>query len=309
MTGDKSEVYGWHPMVGGYFDKPADDEDLYVDLVGHPIVYQQTIEDISSWLTDKSLKNYCTQAVTEWWSTYGTADDWIVDTNYRNHTLESAIWNAGFIHLLIKNSNNILLGARTSFLGMIEAEIDSTTGKRIIYGTPSFYAMAMLRKHYGETRYINELECEYFSFRDNLDRWPFPDQPWLDVLVSGSVDSVFISVINKHPNEEFRTSIFLSNTNSNKMSKIYEISSDCFLDMNTPEETNKITIKQYEEKFKNEHIFPPHSISVIAIPNDTICAAGIKHSCPTKIEKKILEINKSLKINKGYFQKHKNCKI
>ena len=259
---NEHDIYGFHPCGGINQDSFNNDEKTYLSVVSGKYTERKIKE------YEEKIKNYYPKlklASTEWWSSYGTIknDHWLYDSISRNHAIEAALWNAAEYLLYIRNPHLIELAARTIGLGMIKQGINKN-GKKVIWATPSLYAIAIASNHRGNYIIKNEVNCNTFHLYE-LDNW-VDITPYLDVTTSISNDSLFISVINRHPKESINTNILLDIETNGTKGKIYEISSNHFLDNNNVENPNNILPIEKEWIISNNYIFPKHSFTILAIP-------------------------------------------
>jgi alpha-L-arabinofuranosidase len=272
IVGGKADIYGYHPMIGTPKDNIVNDEQAYLSFMS--TTYNSKIQE---WW-EKLLKNYPESklASTEWWTSLQAQNpDWLLDTNIRNYTLEAALWSGLQYLTYMKNPQIMALGAKTLGIGMFKREINSQ-GKKVIYATPALPALALVSQKRGDFIVANSVECETY-YRHESPHWA-NETKYLDVTTSITDDTLFISVINRHPQNSIETSISIDNYPTSPNGKIYEFTSEHYLDFASPDEPNKIqTIEKNLDLniLKNgdsindfTYSFPKHSITVLAIPGN-----------------------------------------
>ncbi len=261
---NKSEYLGYHPQKGINKSKKASDLEKYLCMVGNDffeshvlLAYQDSIE--------QSLNPQMRQCITEWWSSNGIGNnDWLLDTNIRNRSLETGLWNAIQMMIYYRNSNILDFATRTIGLGLIGRATNSNNQK-LLYYFPSLHAMAMLRNHIGEKVASSIAECGTYNV-DNIEVWT-PLTKWLEVLSTYDDDSLYIAVVNRHPSEGLTNEFIFNNSKlKNFTAKVYELSSDHYLDYNSADFPDKITPKEKLVYVDSSYVFPKHSLTILAIP-------------------------------------------
>ena len=277
-TEGRADIYGWHTGEGFTAEKIAASRSekvfLSMSVIGNERYYIPYCEE-------KVLKKYpnCKLANTEWWSGYGRDDDWLLDTNSRNASLEAGIFSAVMYLLYMRNPQIMVLGARTMGIGMFRRTINSK-GKKVIYTTPALPALTMCSNRRGDYIVNNNVDCDSSPsiYEHAPDEYPpiwLHSAEYLDVTTSVKEDSLYISVVNRHPSEAINTTINLDvDIKSNQM-KIYELASNHYLDYVTPDEPDKIKIVEKDLDIVNSnntfvYSFPKHSVTVLVIHIDSV---------------------------------------
>ncbi|MCX6147430.1 MAG: hypothetical protein NTW25_09315 [Candidatus Kapabacteria bacterium] len=260
----KIDCLSFHPMVFIEDRAIATSEQIFLSTVGSSEGIGNTISNYSIWLKDNGYNPKIKQAITEWWSSYGNSNDWLIDTNSRNSSLESALWNVGTLNVFIKHTNEIPFANRTNGIGMIKRGF-SKDNIRKIYGNAPFWGISMLSNHHGENLISNIVDCQNFSLT-GIDGLPWVNTAKrLDVTTTKSKDSIYISVINRHPNENVETSIIIDNVPFYGRAKVYYLNSNKYTDCNTENEPLKVVPKELKTIIKGIYSLPPHSYSILAI--------------------------------------------
>ncbi|MDR0927772.1 MAG: T9SS type A sorting domain-containing protein [Ignavibacteria bacterium] len=266
--------YGYHVYGGwnGYVNDTYDDEKVF--LYEMYATYGNTVKEHSQKIADKypNVK----LAVTEWGATYGINDDWDLDnTVKRNISLEAGLWNSLFYNNLLKYPQAVLFAARCFKLGMINYELDAK-GKKVIYPTPSFHSLVMLDRHRGDYVVDNAVECGTYTCVEPPIYWAY-ETPWIDATTTITDDTLFIAVVNRNPNYAMTTEVKIDTKFIRPIGKIYELTSNNYLDYNTADEPDKV--RPIEKNLDLEVLpnnnwndftyqFPKHSLTILAIPFD-----------------------------------------
>lgn len=257
----------YHPTCTGMF--PTKDEKLfYLNNMGTNLE-----RDIILW--QKETQNrypHIRLATTEWWTflldtTLRPIEErWMEDVK-NNLSLHAALWNSLYFTNLIKHSDIVDYATRTAGIGMVYKYIDSN-GQKHILPSPQLNAMVMLNEHRGDYIVSNDVQCETFSI--NEPPYWADNSPYLDVTTTISNDSLFIAVINKHPDENIITNLSIENdsllyTEAN----VYTFTAEKWNSHVSPENNEMLpTNKQIHIDNGNfTYLFPKHSITIIAIPS------------------------------------------
>ena len=305
IVGNRADIYGWHHATGFVADKIPNhrSENVYLDMVG---VYHERF--YIPYCEEKILQKYpnVKLANTEWWSQYGNSEtffsDWLLDTNIRNASLEAGIYSAAMYLLYMQNPQIMVLGNRTMGIGMFRRAVNSK-GKKVIYTTPALPALAMCSNRRGDYIVNNVVESDIYSIYETDQGEPtiwLPDTKYLEVVTSVRDDSLYISVINRHPKEAMKTTIKLDTDIKSNFGRIYEMASDHYLDHNSADEPNKIKVVERDLHInytKNSFIysFPKHSVTILAIHIDSVNFAP-----PTNIVEATIYPNPTTNSNSFY---------
>ncbi len=261
VTGKKCQVYGFHPARGPL--KNEDNDSLaYLAIAGSPHDDEKYLRELRRWLKDWDLYPNVKAGWTEWWSTYGTLDDWMLDTNFKNSSMESAVWNAGMLNTAVRNSDIFVLGQRTLMFGIAKCAIKEDTGERIFYKTPSFHAFSLLSRHTGIRLAETFVNCSKYSVQKH---W-YMDIPALDIIATADPDTLFISVVNRSASDTFRLLLDLDRSFASDSIVEYRLHSAHYLDANTPDNPENITPKTIFRRNNGHFEVPPHSLTIFAFP-------------------------------------------
>jgi alpha-L-arabinofuranosidase len=271
------DVYGYH-FVGGYDSKKiTDSERTYLQVLANN-ASNSYISECKQYLNT----NYpnIKLAADEWWSGYAAIsnDDWLgwlLDTNIRNSSLESGLWNALQYKSFMAHPQSITFAARTIGIGLFRRAINSQ-GRKILYTTPAFECISMLSKHRGNYLVLNTLEnCASYSDFEHYPPFWIPKTPYLDVTTTISEDTLFIAVVNRHPHNDIITNIEIDNTTIDTNINVNQLTSNNYLDYNDADSPNNIkattnnlniTLMNKDNKSTFNYTFPKHSLTILSIP-------------------------------------------
>lgn len=262
ITNDKTGLYGWHPTFFVNTNKGFKDSDIYSTAIGY---------GIDSYLAGKHFQNLLNihniqtkQCISEWWSSYGSMSDWVLDTNSRNHSLEAALWNADHQMVITENPDIFALGARTYALGFIQRGMNSQL-KRTIYGVPAYHALAMLQNLSGAILLKSEIISEIFQPSEIEGLQVNYGGNYIRTMSSMDASSIYIAVINKHPEKDISTLICNDMFDFDSTMEVWSLFSADYLDANTFDDPFKIVPVYNKIRFESTYTFPKHSFSILKI--------------------------------------------
>lgn len=261
---NKVDFISYHPTYVVPVEIKATDEQIFLSSVGCVESIEGFIYKYINWFKEKGYKNNVKQAVTEWWSSYANYPGYLADTSSRNSSLESALWNIGVLNAILRHPDEVPLSNRTNGIAMIKRGFDKN-GNRSIYGAACFWAESMMSNFHGDMLVRTELQCQYYDAHDVVGIWEVWGAKRLDVTTTKSKDTIYISVINRHPNENVETSIIIDNVPFYGRAKVYYLNSTKYTDCNTENEPLKVVPKELTTILKGNYSLPPHSYSIIAI--------------------------------------------
>ncbi|MCX7735551.1 MAG: T9SS type A sorting domain-containing protein, partial [Candidatus Kapabacteria bacterium] len=265
IVGKNVDLYCWHTTSSAPADEISD-VDTYLGILSIQNDLPKYIAKLENWIDLRGLYPQVKQAVTEWWVEYNRF--WREDI--RCNTLEFALGSAVFYNLFAKHPRTIELAERTHNVGLIKSDIDKATGKRVIYGTPTFYVSAMMCNNFGSNVYSTKVLCGSFNTPENRDVWVSENVPWLDVLASGSNDTLYLCVINKHPYLPIKTQLNYSGKTNGLLSNVFELYSPNLIDMNTNDKPENITISEKKWIVDDYYLFPPHSVTILQLQTNPV---------------------------------------
>jgi alpha-N-arabinofuranosidase len=263
---DKVDLVSFHPTVFVPNNVNATNNQIFESTVGSAQAMDNNIKSLSQDLYNLGYGKRVKQGISEWWSSYGDMNDWLIDTNRRNSSLESALWNISNVNAFLRHPEEVSLANRTNGIGMIKRGFD-LNNNRVIYGSSSLWGISLLSNHHGDSLVKTELNCEYFDAHDIKELWGVYGASRLDVTSTKSKDSLFISIVNRYPNDSLIVSIEIDNSKYFGNAKIYYLNSDNYTDCNTANEPLKVISKELNTYIKGTYFLPPHSFNIIAIAN------------------------------------------
>lgn len=202
---------------------------------------------------------------TEWWTSIKTDKiDWIADKDPANFELKSSFWSTGASLIYLNNPELFKVGCRTMGINFIKREINSK-GKKAMYGTPAFHSFSMISNHFAPKVHLFDVVAEKFSNYE-AEVWVI-ESSYLDALVASNSDTLYVYVNNKYPDDPVNISLFADSMPVAVEATKYELWSEDYNDMNTPDEPNKIVEKVYKNVSINKNVtLKPHSFNIFAIP-------------------------------------------
>ncbi len=268
---DKSDIFGWHYTVPGRPDEPVPDEKIYKSVVGSGHQFRVNAERYQGFLEEFNLLPDMLFGNTEWWIEYGSSGDWLLDTTKRSSSLEAGLATAAHMITFQNYPDYYRLAERTIGLSFIRTELDKETGKKEIFGTSQYHSVKLFSNHSGSNLIPVNVSSETYDIEQLPGLWAYKHIPYIQVSATESKDSIFIAVLNADY-ENDREVYFHSNKyiTQGSPAKIYYITSEHFLDANTFDEPEKISVRSKEIEFSNLRIFPKQSVSIIALPKENI---------------------------------------
>lgn len=263
--GEVCDYYGYHPAIWQQLDHPGTAEQKYLIDVGAPNWYfERQLIDIESWIEDFGLKGKMFQASTEWWSTYGTLQDWLIDTNEMNNSIQSALANAANTMMYQRYPEEMKFAERTLALGMVNRTRDSN-GKRVYYPKTNLHAMHLLGEYSGNEVYDLSIDSPSFIFTsDSL--WTGQDVNYVDASFTADEDFYYLAVLNRHPHEDTELTIDFAVDNTYPPLIIHSMEANHFLDRNRSDNPNRIRPIKTKSDNTNKVLIKKHSMKLIQIP-------------------------------------------
>lgn len=267
IVGKNCDIYGYHPAFICYAQENIADDTSFLSVMSASYLYEKVfIEYFKKEFITRGLSKKLKQGYSEWWTTYSSLKDWMLDSAWKNSSLESGLLCAATLNSMMKYPESVVIGARTIGLGMIRSYIDIISGKRYFYTTPSFYAECMLRNHHGKHLVSSEINCDAYTLPSIKGFWTLDNTPYIDATVTVSEDTLFINLLNRYPNESKDIEIVIDKDIAGAQAIVYELWSDSYLDANTAVTPKKVVTKQKTWTVTNSYTVPPHSFTILAIP-------------------------------------------
>ena len=271
-VGENCDYYGWHWAQPLSEDPDATDEQRYLCAVAGNLSMEDNVDYIQSWINKKGLAGTMKQTITEVWTSYAIKD-WDPDTTLLGGSLQNGLWMAGQLNSAIRMSDLVKIFEKTYSVHTFRLEIDSEN-RKVYYATPTYHALQMYTQHHGEIHlpaYVNCGEYDTPNIKGHL--WN-SDVPWLDVIATSSEDSLFIHVLNRHPEDTIETHFNFNFVSNDSKVKEYLLYSDHYLDVNTVEQPNYIQLQEKEVPFSKSYDFLPHSFTILAMNLDDITSVA-----------------------------------
>ncbi len=144
-----------------------------------------------------------------------------------NHTLRDALFGARMLHVFMRAGERLPIAVRTHMVNSLGAiRTDSTRA----FITSSGKIMELYRKHSGTT--LLDVEQRVPSFDVPEENWR--DIPYLDSAATVSEDgrTLFIHLINLHPEEGLRVQVRISGRAARTQGGIWEVVAEDFMSRN-----------------------------------------------------------------------------
>jgi alpha-N-arabinofuranosidase len=267
IVGNKCDIYSYHPTLNAVPETPVSDELYFLNMACQNNLYEVAFfSEFQKLLEQRNYFPAMKQGTTEWWTNYGSSQDWLLDTNYRNSSLESGICCAGMLVGMMKFEGKIVLAERTHGLGLMRTEINPLNAERHFFGTPSYHALEMLRNHHGKYVIGSTIVCDYYSLDFIKGFWSLPTNPYVDGVVTASEDTIYISVFNRYFNKNLNLKIASNYNFLGREATIYRLWSENVADANTYHNPVKVVPSEYKWVVQDNIELLPHSFYIIAIP-------------------------------------------
>lgn len=261
IAGEFIDIYGWH-YVHNVWEKNINPEYVYLSMVAGPKDAEKSIKEIDEWVKTRKPFLNIKQGATELWTAFN-------DFNWMKHdrlkALETGLWAALQLFIGFRFCDTYVINEVTCNSGVFLHAYDRN-GLRKFVPTPTFYVMSVLRKHTGINSHYAKIECNTFDVPDIKGLWVDYDIPWVDAAVTSTRDSIFIAIVNRSITDSNLIKLNLNNIELDTLASIVEISSQHFLDMNTPQEPGRIKPIYKTSGFNSFYIVPPLSLTILSIP-------------------------------------------
>ncbi len=266
IAGDYFDTYGWHYVHYADIDKLPDTMVYKAMMAGYQ-GNQKFIDMFRDWRIKKQ-KYDMKLAVTELWTAYSGIDWFHTD---RLFSLESALWTADHIMQAYENNDLINIINHTSNSGVFERGYN-TDGDRIIKGSPTFWAIQMLTEHSGDYLHFTSVDAPTFDAEHENLNWAEYNVPWFRATVTSDNDSIYIAVINKHPELtcDFKHNLKIMEDSNIKK---YELYSDKYTDRNEINSSNVIEPVEYTIKTQNQFKLKKNSFNIFALSKKSLMSS------------------------------------
>jgi alpha-N-arabinofuranosidase len=262
---EKTEIYTWHWASIGEAWVPVTNDTIYYNMLASSEDMTKMIRKFDKKVENNEYSDYLTHGNTEWWLIYDKNHLWL-DTAARGGSLECGLANAGCMQAIMERPEYLTIMERTVGITCMINDTIVGSGEKTIYPSPALLSQAMLRKHSGDLLFESAADCGEYNLNHYVGFiWHEQPIPYLKVLTTATEDSLYISVLNRalvDISTEIKTDTLIAANEA----KIYELSSNHYLDMNSPTQPNKIKIKESIEPFNWKYTFPKHSFTILAFP-------------------------------------------
>lgn len=265
IVGAEADIYSWHLGLRNNPYLVDDEKGLFLSFMAGAEDLENVVVMLKQWIEDRpELKGRFKQALTEVWPIYD--HDFFYHPRHCN--LATGLWTAIINNICINQCESLVINQRTSNSRIIWEGIDQQTGARIFAPTPTYYAMQLYANHFGNIPLAVNTECGTFDVPDNENLWVKKDVPVLHVASTVNKDSLFIYVVNMSAEDSIDTEIVIDSLDLPVDVHFIELSSEHFLDSTNAESPFDIKPQYSTENFSGRHIFPPHSLTIMAISSE-----------------------------------------
>jgi hypothetical protein len=123
-----------------------------------------------------------------------------------------------------------------------------------------------MQHHRGDNLVESIIQCDKYFTKDIKGLFTLFDIPVLDVTVSSDNYKVYISVLNRHPEDTVMTDILIPFSTSQLKCEIYELSSEHYRDYSSFDDPERIKFRKRDVYLTDSYGFPPHSYTMIEVP-------------------------------------------
>jgi alpha-N-arabinofuranosidase len=184
-----------------------------------------------------------------------------------DYALRDGIYAAGVLHAFRRQHNAVTLANLATAVNVIGLINVNESG---MFFNPQYFVFKMYGNHSGPILLKTEVKCDSFPVPDYEEGRPQAKGqiPYLDVSATTNTEGniVYAAIINLHAISNIKTKISFDNWNFTPTAKIIELYTDNYMDENTFENPNKISIKEgvlngVSNQF--EYTFKPHSVTIM----------------------------------------------
>lgn len=258
---DYFQIYGYHPSFGYVEDPKGTEFEYHIMQATSPNhLFEAYTFECEEW-----KENYNTdiiQASTEWWSYFDPGASW-QDTARANNSILSALGNTSMLIHYKKYPELIDFATRTLQLGMIDKYVNSE-GKRIFEPNANLDAMSLVTLHSGNQIHNYDIDTESL-FYQNDSLWMRKPVDIVDAFVTSDEDSLYITLINRHPYESSPTTIQFNNLNLENVAMYYSLQAENLHSYRRKENTKDIYFDNRFLQDINQIILNPNSINTLSI--------------------------------------------
>jgi alpha-N-arabinofuranosidase len=265
IAGAETDLYSYHSVYPARVDtNQFDDVERYKSIIGSSFCPEIEVPMLLSWLEEYGRDKEIKLALTELFLHYGLPFN-LFDSLAANSTLETGLWAAGYVNSCFRFCKNLSIVEKSFGIGHIKAGYNSI-GDRIIYSTPTQLVLDFMQHHRGDHLVESIIQCDKYFTKDIKGLFTLFDIPVLDVTVSSDNNKVYISVLNRHPEDTVMTDILIPFSTSQLKCEIYELNSEHYSDYSSFDEPERIKFRKRDVCLTDSYGFPPHSYTMIEVP-------------------------------------------
>lgn len=244
----------------------------------------QLVEDESrvTRATIESVTGDCESSIKIAWDEWNL-NGWFFDgvDDDSTYDLTNAIVTSSFLNTMIRNSNIIGMANYSPFVNLSGAIKVTSDGVKI---RPMYHVFDLYGNHTGAELVDTFFESETFQYNLPYDlrlqkRYYFtanpPEStpreiPYLDIVTTKNDKTLFIAIVNKHPEKEYPLMLQLDSYRAKKL-KVYRIYSENVTDYNSVKTPDNISIIEQDFSVVGEAptlVVPKHSINIVELTLD-----------------------------------------
>jgi alpha-N-arabinofuranosidase len=235
--------------------KIMDLDHFYRHVVAEPLDFDRELGEIITNLGDKLQADRPLIAVTEyqaWWLTER------VDEDFR---LANALYLAGIFHVLMRRSQQVLIGEIESLINVQGVVEVSQTSVKL---TPEYFACLLYRRHTGRSVLATSTASPMATFNPHL--------PTLDSLATLSADgrTLYLAVINRSEDQDLSAAIRVSGYNValGDSVRVFELNGKDKVAANPFGSSENVNIREKAlrvERLPFSYRFPAHSVTILEL--------------------------------------------
>ncbi|MGQ9523726.1 MAG: alpha-L-arabinofuranosidase C-terminal domain-containing protein [Armatimonadota bacterium] len=225
----------------------------YADLAVQPLNYEGYLVETAGLLA--RYAPHAKLAVNEWNTSLGEAE---------NHSMSSGVFAAAMMHAMMRQCQRVEMGHVSDLVNGWSGGVIQTDHAGL-YVTPTYHVIAMQTAHHGSVRVSAHVNGPLFSSPTQGESVPV-----LDVVTTRSRDRVYISVLNRHPDQAVAASIDLRGVSAVRPGGRAHIltapSVTSYNSMAHPDVVRPVTVPLSVRSAQFTHVFHPHSLTILEMP-------------------------------------------
>lgn len=256
------DYYSWHFGASHNLDLDVSEEMKHKSILCTAFSVGDLLTAVQDYMTRLEVNAFAEQAIPEYWQGFNNYN-W--EDHPRTKTLEAGIWHSLMLQSFVKHSSILKFAGCASINCVVDAEF-TEEDKRVVFGSPAYYAQVMMKNHVGAYALATNVECEEFDVPEIEGLYWRLNNPWISAVATFTEDSLFLSVVNAHPTDTAMISTNFDDFKTHEFGKAYVLTSEHYLDRNTAENPEKITAQEIDWRVASLLQTPPSSHIIFAAP-------------------------------------------